>query len=145
LIGLLLAFCFLGDGNPSGVTNSDSVPAKLPLRPGLSPNDRITANLEGLSVEKALAMYAELTGRTLQPRPGGWAQAATVFAASKLSYLGLMKPPRHPSSGITIHADGLFTVIEVKEQLENFFRTNGIILVPDGTNHFRVKPFVSPS
>jgi hypothetical protein len=109
---------------------------RLPFRPGLSPDDKMTANLESLDLQHALAMYAELTGRKLLPPRAGWGQTLARDARNELSGLGLVKRETEVSSGIVIHGDGIFSAAEVKAGVEKWFQMNGVYIVAQGTNTF---------
>jgi hypothetical protein len=121
----------------SALTNHVEFIGKLPLSSAFSPNDKMTANIGETNLEQVLVMYEELTGRTLLPRRGGWGQKLGEAARDRLSGLGLMKRKAHPSTGILVHGDGLFSALEVKESLEALFRTNGIAVIGEGDNYFR--------
>src|SRR5438874_1077438 len=47
----------------AALTNRADLHERLPLRANLSPNDHLTASLEGITLPKASAIYAELTDR----------------------------------------------------------------------------------
>src|ERR1041385_2414600 len=69
---LLCAFCVLvaiGLAVATGLhrprpTLESSRAGKINLRAGLSPNQRVTANIDERSLDQAFVMYADLTGRT---------------------------------------------------------------------------------
>jgi len=111
---------------------------KLPLRVGLSPNERVTADMNQTSLAQALIMYSELTGRTQLPKTSPISQQVDEFFAGYLSRWHLVRRPPQIRSGIEYHRDGLFSVGELKEHLESVFAANGLVLVPDGKKHFRV-------
>jgi hypothetical protein len=109
----------------------------LPLRPGISVSDRVTVDLNQTNLAQALIMYSELTARTQLPKTSPTSQQLDEFFGGYLSRWHLVKRPASIRSGIEYHRDGLFTVGEVKEQLEKLFAANGLVLVPDGSKHFR--------
>jgi Na+(H+)/acetate symporter ActP len=121
----------------AALTNRVESVGKLPLKTELSSGARMTVSVESLSVDQALANYAYLTGRSLLPQRAGWGQSLLSAARDRMSGLGLMRRRAQPSSGITVHNDGLFSAAEVKEQLENFFQTKGILVVAEDANSFR--------
>jgi Na+(H+)/acetate symporter ActP len=121
----------------SALTNRVASVGKLPLKAAVPPDARMTVSAESLSVDQALAIYASLTGHTLLTQRSGWGQSLLAAARDRMSGLGLIRRRAQPSSGITIHNDGLFSAAEVKEQLENFFKTKGILVVAEDANSFR--------
>jgi hypothetical protein len=141
-LGLALALRFARANSQPQAQTSKLVEAngmrftRLPFRPGLSPDDKMTANLESLNLQQALAMYAELTGRKLLPARGGWGQTLARDARNELSGLGLVKRETEVSSGIIIHGDGIFSAAEVKAGVEKWFEMNGVYIVAQGTNTF---------
>jgi hypothetical protein len=146
-LGLVFALRFRNaNSRLSGVQERGASPineiagfTRLPLRPGLAPNTRITTSLDGIDVPQALAMYAELTGRTLVPSPGGWGHTLATTARKELGELGFVNPEAQVSSRITTHGDGIFSAAEVKAGLELWFQTNGVLIEAQGTNAFRAE------
>ena len=116
---------------------------RLPLRSGLASDVRMTASLDGLSLQQALRMYAELTGRTPLPPYGGWSRTLARTTRNEMSEFGLLKPDASLPSGITVHGDGLFTAAEVKVGLEKWFQANGVIIMAQGTNAFRAEVVIA--
>jgi len=110
--------------------------AKLPLRAGLLPSDRVTAHLNQTNLTEALTMYSELTGRTRLT--SSISQQMNEYFGGYLSRWHLVKAPVRTRSGIEYHRDGLFSVAEVKARLEELFATSGLIFVPVGDKYFRV-------
>jgi Na+(H+)/acetate symporter ActP len=89
------------------------------------------------NIARALGLYAQLTGRTLLPRTNGLVGRIDTFFGGRLSRWGWVTIPPYPSAGIFVHGDGLFSAGQVKEHLEGIFRTNGVIVVPQGESGFR--------
>ncbi len=116
---------------------TNSVAGTISLRPGLTPDTKMTVNMSETNVAKTLAMYAELTGRTLLPRTNSWVERIDGFLGGRLNRWGWVKIAPRPESGVFYHGDGLFSAAEVKEHWEALFRTNGITVVPEGTKYFR--------
>jgi hypothetical protein len=112
----------------------------IPLRASLSPGQRMTVNLESLTVVKALGIYAELTGRQLLPKTNSLPERADDLLGGKLSQLKLMTRPRLPDSGVREHGDGAFTASEVKERVERDLRQRGLSLRPIGKKGFEAVP-----
>src|SRR6185295_16063011 len=52
--------------------------------------------------------------------------------------LNLVKRAPEPDSGVRVHRDGYFTPAQVQETVENFFKTNGLALAPEGERYFRL-------
>jgi hypothetical protein len=121
----------------AALTNRLELAGKLPLRSDLSPDDRMTANIEHLDAARALVMYAELTGRKLLPRTEGLPERIDDFLGYRLSRWGAIKRMARPSSRIAYHRDGLHSARDVKEGLEEFFQANGILIVGEGDKYFR--------
>jgi len=111
---------------------------KVPLRAGLLPSERVTVDMNQTNLAQALIMYSELTGRTQLPRTSSISQQIDEFLGGRLSRWHIVKRPPQIQSAIEYHRDGLFTVGEVKEQVEKLFSANGFVLVPHGNKHFRV-------
>ena len=120
-----------GPGTPSQL-------AEIPLRPGLSPDQRMTANLDAPTVAQAIAVYSELTGRKLKPDTRPVAERVDDFLGRKLSQFKLVSRTAKPDSGVVEHADGAFTAREVKQSIEAHLRTNGLAFVPFGADGFAV-------
>src|ERR1041385_2856441 len=114
----------------------------LPLRAGLMPNDRATANIEGASIGQVIAMYGEITGRTTAR--DGWKESLNDFSIGRLSRWRIISLPARPLAGISFHRDGRWRVDELKETLETILRTNRVLLVPRGQNHFQVTLQTAP-
>src|SRR5262249_27324528 len=69
----------------------------------------------------------------------GVAERLDEMVGRRLSRFNLVKRRPEPDSGVRVHADGSLKPIEVKEAVENFFKTNGLALVPEGQRYFRVE------
>jgi hypothetical protein len=116
-------------------------PNGFPLRAGLSRSDRVTVNINETNLSQALIMYSELTGRTQLPKTSPLTQRADELFGGRLSRAHLLKLPPRASTGIEYHRDGLFSVGEVKDQLEALFAANHLVLTPEGEKYFRaVRP-----
>jgi hypothetical protein len=113
------------------------MPAKLPLRAGLAPSDRVSVDINQTNLEQGLVMYSELTGRTQLPKTSPISQQVDEFFGGYLSRWHIVKRPSRVSSGIEYHRDGLFSVGEVTDRLEMLFAANGLMLVPEGRKYFR--------
>jgi hypothetical protein len=111
----------------------------IPLRPGVNPDEKMTAFLDGRDLPKAGRMYAELTGRELVPFQASWSQRLNRCLNGRLERWGLVKPTPLPDSGICYHRDGRFSAIEVKEGLEDLFRSVGLCPVPEGRRYYRLE------
>jgi len=119
----------------AALTNS---PAKtIQLRPGLTPETKMTVNRSETNVGKALLVYSELTGRTLLPRNRSTLESVDAFFGGWLARQGWIKVTPKPDSGVFYHGDGLFSALEIKEHLEDLFQRNGIMIVPAGDDCFR--------
>src|ERR1051325_10783619 len=110
---------------------------KIPLRPDLPAETHMTVNLAETNLNQTLAAYAELTGRTLLPRTNSFSERMDEFFGDRLSRWRLVNPAPPPNTGVAYHRDGRFSASEVKEHLEALFRTNGIVVMPEGANSFR--------
>ncbi|HKS36156.1 MAG TPA: cation acetate symporter [Verrucomicrobiae bacterium] len=119
------------------LTNNALFIGRIPLRADLAPDTKMTVNMSETNLTQALATYAELTGRTLAPRNTGLLARIDDFLGGRLSRWNLVKPVAKTPSGVFYHRDGLFSAIEVKERLEAVFKTNGIVVAPEGAKHFR--------
>jgi hypothetical protein len=117
---------------------SNSGTSALPLRVGLSPNERVTVDMNQTNLTQALTMYSELTGRTQLTKSSPISQQVDEFFGGYPSRWHLVKRPPQIRSGIEYHHDGLFTAREVKDHLESVFAAHRLVLVPDGKKHFRV-------
>jgi Na+(H+)/acetate symporter ActP len=109
----------------------------ISLRSDLSPDTKMTVNMSDTNIARALGLYAQLTGRTLLPRTNGLVGRIDTFFGGRLSRWGWVTIPPYPSAGIFVHGDGLFSAGQVKGHLEGIFRTNGVIVVPQGESGFR--------
>ena len=127
----------------AALTNSPA--GAISFRAELSPDTKMTVNMSETNVAKALATYAELTGRTLLPRTESLTERIDAFFGGRLSRWHWVKPASPPANSIFVHGDGLFSAVQVKEHLESIFRTNGIAIVPEGPKYFRAVTGVAGS
>jgi hypothetical protein len=109
----------------------------LPLRAGLSRSDRVTVNINETNLSQAFITYSELTGRTQIPKTSPLSQRVDEFFGGYLSRRHLLKPAPRVPTGIEYHRDGLFSVGEVKDQLEALFAANDLVLTSEGKKYFR--------
>ena len=118
----------------------------IPLRAGLSPEQRMTVNLDSPTVAQALAVYAELTGRQLLPKTNSVAERMDDLLGGMLSQLKFIARAPTPDRGVREHNDGALTAAEVKEAIEAQLRTNRLLLVAVGANGFALQraPGVPP-
>ncbi len=112
----------------------------IPLRAGLSPEQRMTVNLDSLTVAQAFGVYAELTGRQLLPNTNSLAQRADDLLGGKLSQLKLVKRTSGPDSGVREHGDGAFTAAEVKTAIEERLHASGWVVQAVGASSLRAAP-----
>jgi hypothetical protein len=122
------------------VAQSESVQlyGAIHLRPGLLPNQRITAVIDATNPPQACLIYSELTGRTLLPRSDGLLKRLNESLGGRLTRWHLIKLPLAPDSGLRYHADGRFSAGELKENMEGIFDTSGLAPVAVGNNCFRL-------
>ena len=91
-IGLTCIFCLLvglfgslSDSNPSDeITRAPHIA----LRPGLSANQRVTADINETNLDQAFVMYAELTGRTRLPWSSNFAENIDSILGGRLTRWG---------------------------------------------------------
>jgi len=121
----------------TALTNQIELAGSLPLRPGLAPEQRITANETDLT--QVLAIYSELTGRIRAPKDQHSCRKHRRVPGRRLSRWHWMRPAS-PAAGIQYHADGLRSARELKENLEAWFRTHDILIVPENTKYFWLSP-----
>jgi hypothetical protein len=129
---LAFAFCLAATADPL-----DTTKGTLSLRAGLEPDQRLTAHLATTNLSLALSMYAELTGRKQLPATNSLSRMLDEMSGGRLSRWQILNPGPLPDSGLTFHGDGFYSAAEVKSQLENLFRTNGLAIVPSGKHGFR--------
>lgn len=110
----------------------------IPLRPGLSPSDHLTANLEFANLAQALTVYGDLTGRQWLPRTNTLQERLDTLTGHRLSRWGLVRPAPVCDSGVRVHRDGLFSAREAKELAETFFLAHGVAIEPVGARYLRV-------
>jgi hypothetical protein len=118
--------------------HSRSVPAKISLRQGLDPREKLTAYVDERNLGKALLMYSELTGREILPLTNSPLQRLDRQFGNRLTKWHIVKRAPAPDTGISYHRDGRFSAGEIKEQLETLFHRSGIRVVPHGANYLRV-------
>ncbi len=118
-------------------------PTTLPLRSGLTPEQRLTVHLDSPTPAQALGVYGELTGRQLAPRTNSIAERVDEMLGGSLTKLKLISTAAGPDNGVRFHNDGPFTVAEVKTAIEGNLRTNGLALVAVGEKGFKIEAVVS--
>ena len=123
------------DGAPEG---SFQVDGTMQLRRGLSPDEKMTAYVDSRDLPKALRMYAELTGRELLPSQASWGKRLDRYFNGRLVRWGIVKPAAIPDNGICYHRDGRFSAMEIKQALEDLFRSAGLCPVPEGRDCYRL-------
>jgi hypothetical protein len=136
---LLLAMLTASDTHDSRVSappRKGSAGQAPPLRAGLRPGDHLTANLQNASLPQVIAMYGELTGRTLGT--AGWRETLNDLSGGHLAKWRVLSLPRN-SSLLTFHADGRWRADELKETLESILRTNDLFVIAEGGKHFTIK------
>ncbi len=121
----------------AAMTNRPAPPA-IPLRADLAPEQRVTVSLDSPGVPQVLAIYSELTGRQLLPRTNSVGERMDELLKGTLARWKLGPAPASPDAGLRVHADGLFTAVEVKAAIEAQLRSHGLALVPEGEKGFRV-------
>ena len=109
----------------------------IPLRPDLSPSDRLTVTPGLTNRTLALAVYADLTGRQLLPRTNRPIDRLDDLLHRQLSRWRFVKRAPAADIGISYHGDGSLTVSELKSSLEAFFATNGLRVVPVGSRYLQ--------
>ena len=114
----------------------------IALRPGLSPDQRMTVNLDSPTVAQALGVFADLTGRQLLPNTNSMAEQVDDLLGGKLSQLKLVARTPTADSGVREHADGPFTAMEVKTAIGAHLRMNGLAVVPVEEKGLRVERVV---
>jgi hypothetical protein len=114
-----------------------STDSKLLLRPGLSPQDRISLVWNRSDLNQALSIYAELTGRKpAVSAPIQFLEDLDDRLGNRLSGWGIFKRSKALPSGIQFHRDGLLGVGEVKEGCEALFAAHALRVVQDGQARF---------
>jgi Na+(H+)/acetate symporter ActP len=121
----------------AALTNQANLSGKLPLRPDLSPSQKLTVDLERITPASAAAMYCSLTGRRDSSLNPGWGQRLDEFFGGRLTRWHVRKPSAAASDGIVFHGDGRFSAAELKEQLETILRANNLVAVPEGDHQVR--------
>jgi len=123
----------------TALTNQLELAGSLPLRPSLAPEQRITVNINETNLPQALAIYAELTGRTKLPRTNTFTESIDGLLGGRLRRWHWIRTAG-TSAGIQYHADGLHNALETKENLEVLFTKYDILIVPEGTKYFWALP-----
>ena len=135
LVILLLAGAGLWRGTIKG---SFPVENSIQLRQGLSPDEKMTAYVDGQDLPKAVRMYTELTGRELVPSQANWSQRLDRRSNGRLTRWGILKPAPLPDNGIYYHRDGRFSASEIKQKLEDLFQSLGLKAIPEGAGYYRL-------
>jgi hypothetical protein len=108
--------------------------------PGLSPvfasDRRMTVHLDSSDFSKTLALYEELTGRSLYPSRESMMQRLDRATRFQLSRHGLVSPVIRIDSGASLHGDGLWRASEVKERVEADLLAAGLVPVSYGRTQF---------
>jgi hypothetical protein len=133
LSALLLACCLILTVNAEELVGRAGT---IPLRAGLDPDQRLTAQLTITNLDLALLMYAELTGRQRLPATNSFSRALDQMSGGRLSRWRILHLGPIPDSGLTFHGDGFYSAAEVKAHLEKIFRTHGLTMIPWGKHGF---------
>jgi cation/acetate symporter len=120
----------------AALTNRPAAPS-IPLRADLLPTYHITVNLNNLTLTQAVAIYTDITGRRPAPSTNAIADLDDALGG-RLSEWKVIKRAPEPDSGVRVHADGVYTPIEVKEAVELFFKTNGFSVSLVGEKSFQL-------
>jgi len=112
---------------------------RLGLRPGLMPNQRLTAQVDETDPAKCLRMYLELTGRKLLPITNGILAQLDERLGGRLSRWRWISPAPRLDSGITYHGDGLLSAAETKIRVESALRRAKVELIPVGRRYLRIR------
>jgi hypothetical protein len=136
-VGILTALIVI-PGLLAWAVRPGSSAGPIPLRPGLDPQERMTAYINPTNTARALVMYEELTGRSQWPSRLRAAERLDDIVGGRLSRLHWVRRPPTPGSGIEYHRDGQFTAAEIKAELEAWFQLHGMTVVPSGRSHFQV-------
>jgi len=132
---LLLAGVGIWSGS---VKITSGVQGEIQLRQGLSPDEKMTAYVDGRDLPKAFRMYSELTGRELTPSRTSWARRLDRHLKGRLVRWGWVKPVPLPDTGICFHRDGRFSALEIKKELEGLFQDAGLKPMADGKAYYRM-------
>ncbi len=136
VVGVLALIVFLLAGSPA-----DFQPGpvqRIALRPGLDPDEKLTASIEPSDLAKTQRMYSELTGRELVPSSLGWRERLDRALGGRLSRWRILRLSPRPESGVCFHRDGRFSAEEVKEELEAAFLAAGLAPIPAGSRGYRL-------
>ena len=132
---LLLAGAGIWSGS---VRSSFGVQDVIQLRKGLSPDEKMTAYVDGRDLPRAFRMYSELTGRELTPSRMSWTLRLDRHLNGRLVRWGWVKPASLPDTGICFHRDGRFSALEIKKELEGLFQDAGLKPMADGKAYYRM-------
>jgi len=136
--GAVAIWRFQADPTASGpITGSG-----IGLRPGLQPEQRLTAHFDEADIRKCLLMYMELTGRRLWPKTNGLASDLDEATGGRLSRWRLVTPHPQPDSGISFHADGVLSATEAKSVVEAALTRANLQVIPIGRKYFRIRTTV---
>jgi hypothetical protein len=120
-------------------TKGSTAGSGIGLRPGLQPEQRLTAHFDETDIRKCLLMYMELTGRRLWPTTNSLASELDEATGGRLSRWKLVTANPQPDSGISFHADGALSAAEAKAMVEAALTRANVQLLPFGKKHFRVR------
>jgi hypothetical protein len=136
VVGTLSIFNLTLSGGPAGtVLDRDH---RISLRPGLDPEEKLTASIDPNDLTKAVRMYVELTGRDLLPLRASWSERLDRAVGGRLSRWRILRPRPRTDSGISYHRDGRLSAGELKEELEAVFRSAGLSPVAVGAGGFKL-------
>jgi Na+(H+)/acetate symporter ActP len=124
------------------LTNRTELRRPMALRPGLAPEEKLTAK-EISNQAQAVAMYAEVTGRRFLSQNGSGLARLDAILGGWLSRWGVLKLSAVGDGRLVFHRDGLLSAEELKENLERWFNENQILLVPEGERHFTTVPLTN--
>lgn len=120
-------------------TTTESASASgIALRPGLRPDQRLTAHIDDADLPRCLLMYMELTGRKVWPNTNRLASSLDEATGGRLTRWRLIAPAPQPDSGISFHADGALTAAETKVLVEAALTRANVQVTPVGRQHFRI-------
>jgi hypothetical protein len=117
--------------------------SSIGLRPGLQPDQRLTAQIDATDLRKCVLMFMDLTGRSVWPNTNGLRSELDEATGGWLSRWKLVAQAPQPDSGISFHGDGALSAAEAKVLVEAAFTRAGVELIPVGKKHFRIRPAAS--
>ena len=135
VVVLLLVGVVLWRGTFEGPCQAEGA---IHLRAGLSSDEKMTACVDGRDLPKAFRMYAELTGRELIPSRARWSHSLDRRLNGRLVRWGMVKPAPFMDNGICYHRDGRYSAIEIKQELEDLFQSEGLYPVAEGREYYRL-------